>query len=579
MSKFYISKSGTFVKKVIDYHPELKVTGQHTSNGFSSVCFDKMSLHHDNCFVEPETEGFVYLVGTPIKRAGLDVPNILQYILSEVNKNIRNIDQVKKDILGMWAALVYTGGKAYVFNDYYGLYDICYSNCDDSFSIGNDLADVARFIHTFEYDEYSFIMECFQSGAFPGGTIFKDVKKLKSSQYILIEQSKMEVYDFEKTSISYTFVDEDTALHDIKSLVQTYADIIDKMYSPEIIGMTGGLDSRLLFAAFNSVGARFSCFHGISSITYTGDRDIVESICKYYNKSLEYHDWQQPMEFCLKDHEAVFAEVGFNNYIAAGCKAHYEVFKETAQRYPYTLAGYFGEAVRLRDWAEKKGKYFSLSDYVENYYMNKALKGVYSHYEQLKTFIEAEHKKQLMSLGYQGDVENIPIDFFERFRWIMARFCDTRSVFMNNIYCFSFPLMGIPYIHEAVLSLPSNIIRDSRFQIKLLLSLDEDVINKFDLFSHNRPWRIINGHKVRKISKANIADLVSEKLPFIRPLLRRVYRNLRNNEGHQRNTMLNDIEPFRKLIPSYVNIDLYKESLIRLRAALVGVNALNKCEL
>lgn len=309
-------------------------------------------------------------------------------------------------------------------------------------------------------------------------------------------------------------------------------------------------------------------------MTYSGDRKIVENICKKYGKTLEYHDWQQPLQFNLKNHEDVFAEVGFYNYIAAGCKAHFEKFKETATRYPYELAGYFGEAVRLRDWAEKKGKTFSLTDYVDNYYMNKALKDVYAHYDQLKEYVTDQHKKQLFSLGYNGDTEKIPVDYFERFRWVMARFCDTRSVYTTNLFRYSYPLMGIPYIHEAVLSLPANVICGGRFQIKLLLALDRELMTQFDIFSHNRPWRVLGGRKVRKLSIANIADVIAETFPYVKPTLRRLYRNFRNGEGNQRNIMLKEIEPLKNLIPSYMDIDHYGESLVRIRATLIGCNCL-----
>lgn len=573
MSKFICSNVGDNVVKVKVHNDGFPVNAQVDTPSFSAVLFDKISQHHTD--FRRYAEGGIFIVGTPILRVGVDVEDLPRYVYDCFNEDVANIGRIKKDIVGMWACFLYKGDSAWVFNDYYGLYDICYSSGEGGgYVIGNQLSDVAMCMPSLTFDEYPFMMENFQLGAFPGETMFKGIKKLKSDEVLQVSDA-LRIIKIQPEQITYTYKDEVTALNDIVNLIKVYAERIDGRYSPESIGMTGGLDSRLVFAAFNAVGADFTCIHGVSGVTYAGDRKIVEQICEKFHKKLEYHDWQQPASFSLKDHEDVFAEVGFYNFIAAGCKAHFEKFKETATQYPYALAGYFGEAVRLRDWAEKKGKTFSLTDYVENYYMNKALKDVYAHYDQLKAYVIDEHRKQLQTLGYKGDTEKIPVDYFERFRWVMARFCDTRSVYTTNLFRYAYPLMGIPYIHEAVLTLPASVIRGGRFQIKLLLALDRGLMTQFDIFSHNRPWRVVGGRKVRKLSKANIADVVAETFPFVKPTLRRLYRNFRNGEGNQRNAMLKDIESLKRIIPSYMDINHYGESLIRIRATLIGCNCLN----
>ena len=574
MSKFVITNSSSSLDYIIRQNTMFSISEKFDVPNIKSVCFDKISVHHENVYHD-DRGGIIYIVGTPLVRDGLNIDNIAKYIYDSFEKGVSCIGLIKKAIVGMWAAMIVKDGIGYVFNDYYGLYDICYSKSNGDYYISNSLADICLCEPHLTFNEYAFIMEAFQGGAFPGETIFEGIKKIKSDECLLIDHDQMKLVHIEVSSEKYNYTNEDNALRDIAEMSRIYAKKIDAAYAPEGIGMTGGLDSRLVFAAFNAVGADFSCVHGVSSVTYSGDKVIVEQICKAYNKELEFHDWQQPKAFNLKDQESVFAEVGFNNFIAAGCKAHFSKFKEEAKRHHYHLAGYFGEAIRLRDWAEKKGSFFSLYDYVDNYFINKALKSTYSNYDNYRNYVIDEHKKQLRSLGYEGDENAIPIDFFESFRWIMSRFSDTRSVFNTNIYRFCYPLMGFPQIHEAVLSLPAKVIKGSKFQIKLLCELDKGLITKFDIFSHNRPWKIIRGKKIRKMSKANLADIIAESFPFIRPTLRRVYRNLRNKEGYQRNAMLNDIDSMRYLLPQYIEIDNYKESLIRLRAILIGCNYLN----
>ena len=65
----------------------------------------------------------------------------------------------------MWAAFVYRGGKAYCFNDYWGLYDICFhSSEDNTFVVSTSLADVHANVPDARIDEYPFVMDNFQLG-------------------------------------------------------------------------------------------------------------------------------------------------------------------------------------------------------------------------------------------------------------------------------------------------------------------------------------------------------------------------------------------------------------------------------
>lgn len=78
-----------------------------------------------------------------------------------------------------------------------------------------------------------------------------------------------------------------------------------------------------------------------------------------------------------------------------------------------------------------------------------------------------------------------------------------------------------------------------------------------------------------KNQRKYVADDVAEAFQFVKLALRRLYLNFRDGEGYKRNVMQKDIESLKRIIPSYMDINHYGESLVRIRATLIGCNCLN----
>ena len=571
MSKLFCSNSHVATDSIIRHNSSFPVSRKTESNGVYSVVFDKMSQHQESCYW---TEwGGVNIVGTPIFREGLEAENIAKYLFDNFSED--TIAQLKCDIVGFWSALLYKEGDVFLFNDYYGIYDICYFKEDGFFCSGNSLADIVRCKNEIEFDEFPFIMENFQNSAFPGSTSFKDVKKLKRSEYIRINNGFLEVRPVDIIPIRANYINTSKSIEDISRLIKVYASKISERYGTVAIGMTGGLDSRLVFAGFNSVGADITCVHGVSSGTCKEDRHIVDEICAKYNKELELHNWEQPSDFILSDQEDVWREVGFSNYLAQGCKEHIEQFKETGKRYAFYQSGYFCEALRLREWASGKGNSFSLVDYVDNYFIDKNLKDCYSNYREYRDYLINHFKEQLSEIGYSGDFNHIPIDIFERFRWQMSRYHDSRSTLNLNNFHYTFSLMAVPYIHEYVLSLPASVIRGGTFQIKLLENLDANLLN-FAVFSHRRAYHIKNYKKVPDVTKKNIVDFLFQKLPVVKKGIVSLYQRFKYKTESTHNVLVDQIEDLGISLPQYLNIEKYKGSLVKLRALIIGCHCLAK---
>lgn len=571
MSKFIVSNKQEDIKKVVSHNGIYPIKAEWDALGAKCVVFDKRAQHHDDSLWNGQVGAFV--VGTPMFKDGLSDLSISRYVFDHTSEE--GIAKLKTDIVGYWAALVIKEDAIYIFNDYYGIYDVCYTINDGVYCVGCELADVARGKNHLEFEEYPFIMENFQMGAFPGETPFKGIKKLTADKYLKIGNGRISEICLKTAKISYFYKDETTAVKDIATLIKTYARLVAEKYHSVLINMTGGLDSRLMFAAFNAVDADITFAHGVHSGGQTEDGTIVKQLSEAYQKPLELMDWEQPRMFCLKNQEEVFDVAGFKNYLALGCKQHFDMFYKQAKLYPFNQSGYFCEAIRLREWAEKKGETFSLIDYVDNYFIDKNLETAYVHYEAYRNYLIEKYKNQLLKIGYDGDIRRIPINYFERFRWQMSRYHDSRSVVNDNMNHYHFSLLAVPYIHEAILSLPADVIRGGSFQIKVIEELDANLLN-FDVFSHRRSFYIKNYKKVHKLTKKNLVDILFADSPALKRMLINVYQRVKYDAAKKKNLMADQIKGLDVNMPTWFDIDAYEGSLVRLRAMAIGIHCLEK---
>ncbi|MEI3124607.1 MAG: hypothetical protein V8T44_01830, partial [Odoribacter splanchnicus] len=60
---------------------------------------------------------------------------------------------------------------------------------------------------------------------------------------------------------------------------------------------------------------------------------------------------------------------------------------------------------------------------------------------------------------------------------------------------YSFPILSLPEVHRIVLSLPADLIRNSRFQIKFIRAINPEYLDGLDVFSHRRLFKISNSGK------------------------------------------------------------------------------------
>lgn len=586
MAKFFISNSLDGVEKNKNRNSVFFTRFNTISCGTQyAVTYEKEFNSLGNSYIlknhtQKEDEDFCIVVGTFIfkEKVGEDAVKLLYEVFSP-----EIIADLKKEIIGIYAVFIHKKGKSYIFNDYYGLYDVCYSQVGDNYYIGNSLSEVAVASGQTEFDDYSLLMELFQVGCFPGKTIFKDVANLRGEEWLtLTDCIEVCTIPSESYRINYRYETEDKALNDIKGWLCKYAKLVDNCYLSEAVFLTGGLDSRMVFGAFNNVNANFNCLYGTGRITEKEDKRLATELCNDYNKKLNILNWSHPEETEPIDwnyQEEVFKKIGFSNVIASGSRNQYESIKDGCKDVNFYAFGYYCEAIRLRDWAaDLHRNFFSLDEYIDDYYLSPRLtEDVYQDIKGYRSFLRDNYIKQLNDIGVDDNYDKIPLDKFERFRWKQSRFCDSRMEFFVNHYTYSFSLLSIPTIHEAILSLPAEVIRDGVFQVKLIKLLDKNLIDKYDVFSHMRLFTVNKKNKkIRKLTLKNMGDELFKYLPSVKPFLIKIYRKYRYNNNQTLSEQTIQIGDLSNNIYLPFNYKALDGDLSRLRQFLIGFRFINQ---
>lgn len=577
MAKFFISNIRSHIDDNVNlskaYFPKYEYF--EVGNGYG-VVYHKEFNTFGNLFMDKESGDFCCGTGSFIYKESVG-EIALSRILADFEEEL--IPDIKKNMLGNYAICISKAGKSFIFNDYYGLYDVCYYFNDSNYIIANQLSEAVIASGSNVFDEYSLLMEIFQIGSFPGNTLYKDIKKLKGDEYIELKNN-CSIKTIKKNDyvLHYDFVSEEKAVNDISTWAIKVAGTINKCYGSEVVFLTGGLDSRLTFAAFLASKSNFRCSYGRGLYTSEEDLVLAKKMCGDYNKELNILNWYHAEESESIDwiyQKGVFEKIGFSNIIALGDKNQYDSLKNDAERNGKFFGfGYFSEAIRLREWAESlKSDYFSLDNYIDDYYLNPLVnKEVYGRYDDYRDYIKNGFINQLMELGVGSDYDRIPIDMFERFRWKQSRLCDSRMEFFINNYTYSFSLLSAPMIHEAILSLPADVIKYGCFQIKVIKAINSELIKNYDVFSHCRLFRI-NKHdrKVRKITIKNLADITFKIVPFMKTLLYTIWKNIRYHQNVTNDNIEKQIATILKDVKIPFNISAYKGEKYGIRQTLIGL--------
>jgi hypothetical protein len=540
MSRLIINNKENFIfEKAVEYSRKagLNKFKAFTSGELNIAVFEKRNISFGNVFWKNDNE---YAVATgSLLYKGQKGVKALELILEDFNGDIIRF---KKECLGIYSLLIRKNSCFFLLSDYYGLYDLYYYQDASYFFIGNSLSTLVTVNDLIEINEEMLMADCIGCGHFDSSdSFFKNVYRLRGNEYIEIKAGELRINEicYDRYAINYEYESEEKAIQDILQVLSQSLPDVKCNFEHIAINLTGGLDSRCSLAAFYQAGCDVRLLYGRGrkgeTITCENDRAVVQNIADKFKLPLYYMNWEEQhdseVEY-LKRREYFFQKYGFIDIYEANDRIRLE-YEGRIQPYPEFMDfGYFGESFRLREWVECGGKeYFTIESFINEYLFRIEKDGsVGWELKSLKEILKRDITKWIVLMKIPIIDGLISVDYFERLRWVAARFGDSRMAFFVNEFTYSFPIYGIPQIHEILLSLPAHVTRNGVFQIKFLKTINPEFLNGLMLFSHRRLYRITDaGEKLKVVTFKNIADVFLHRMPVVASLLKSIYRRLYYN--------------------------------------------------
>jgi hypothetical protein len=465
----------------------------HQSDSVFVSAHKKRIVKTEN-FLEFDNGDFVSAVGTCIYKGFLGQP-ALKRIYEDFNDDI---EALRSNAIGNYLIAVKKRKKVMVFVDKYQVLKTYYSNVDDEWVVANSLADVASVLNNKEVDEFQLINAIFcPKGTITHCTFFRNIFQIFGSEYIEIDLSSGR---FSVNAIPYSRKRWNLTNVPIECVVDNYAEIVRNVFGQlakvfgENIGlqMTGGRDTRTVFAGLMNVGVKPRIMYGVgnSIITNTKNDDLLanEALRDAFDLDLYIMNWRGDDIRNMENWDKFFFRYGFL-YSIYGCNEN--VFAEYEGKIPnypkLILTGDFCENLKLRRWIEDKDtKHFSIDEFIDGYYLDVVnLDRCYSKSKEFKEYIRKEYLSTANLCGIPNDNGVFHVDQFDELRQITARNADSLYTNFLNEFTHSIAVFSIKDLYEYPFDVPAKYRANGRFQLMLISRLYPDSL-KVPFFSHTR---------------------------------------------------------------------------------------------
>lgn len=543
MGRIVITNSENYYKEALRLSTN---AGFHKFNKYISMnslflaVYKKKLVKNENFYQAPEGD-FVCSVGTLIHKEGKFGINALNRIYDDFDEDI---PKLRERLLGTYAICIRKFNRLFVFTDKYEIFALYYFAIENEWFISNSLSIIAEIIDNKEINEFGLIQECFHGGCVGNDTVMNNVYRLLGIECIEIDL-KSSCLKFK--NVPYTKGKNYSACNNlrIQDMVDYYSELVrekfslvKKIFNNEVrIHVTGGLDSRTVLAGFMSVDCKPSITYGIEGkiFLFTGYEDlkIHKLIANKMDLDTYLMNWKWSNSFIKnsKD-EDLYTRYGFNYRFYGfnkNCFIEYENLHKFAPL--FLEAGYFGENLRLREWAaENISTTFTIDEFIENYQINSQLLNniTYIAVDDYKEYLKQKFRKY-------SNIYNIPqsgegvfhINQFDELRQLLARHSDSYVVNFLNEFTYSISMFSTTELYEYPFSIPAYFRKNAKFQLLLIKNLFPTLL-EIPLFSH--------GHKVKVNNNSNslteMEDIKSKSVKLsnhikILHILLKIYKKLR----------------------------------------------------
>lgn len=507
---------------------------RHTIDKLNIVSFQKLNINENCNNLYFSNNDYIVTAGT-LLYCGLFGGKALNKIYKDFNGDV---EKLRKNILGNYTIVIKKQGKMTVFVDENAIHDVYFKSSVNQITIATSLYDLALVENdVLDFKNDTLIEYCAQFCLFNGRTIFPNVFRLRGNQFLIINTKTLStdiINLHNKTTQRQKNESNNSQIENLTKLVDRSVRSISKTFDKISISMTGGLDSRIILAAFlrNSVRPKLIYGVGNTPITNTKNEDlnINRMFADRYQLDLEIQNWNNadPID---KYWNELLGKYGFLSCVYGGSY----VFKELEQlSEDFIEYGYFGEPFRNVDWIEhRKRKTFSLDEFLDDFYINSEVYPVVNNWKKYRGTIKENF---LEICKFEGlDPTKLNTFGFQILHNEYRKNADKEMLNLTNLFCYSISILSQKEITIISESLTKNQKTKASFMLFWLDRLYSDLL-KVPFYSHTEKW-VFDEQRfelTRKnfISKYRIRTFLTKygiKLERLEPIFR-FFLNKKNNK-------------------------------------------------
>lgn len=276
---------------------------------------------------------------------------ILVKLCESYNDGVEEFHQKLSDVTGCFALFIIQSGKLHAYQDACGMKTIYYGKVNSNLYLTSHCQLVADICNL---------------------SMNKNIEKMLNAKFYTIGNPQLcgidSPYSEIKLLTANTYLDcRDMAIHrfypledikpydtntlsNIEQALQNSMELCSQKWNCRI-SMTGGVDSKMTFAAANGIYGKFEYFSFISNVNEGKDAKAAHEICEAFNLKHDVLDTSDD-KYLVLDYEIIQKLLNHNlGYI-------FKCFNESECRKIITLIGYMDNKVEIKSHVSEVGRAF-----------------------------------------------------------------------------------------------------------------------------------------------------------------------------------------------------------------------------
>ena len=272
MAKFFITNNRLWDDNIYQQlrTTDFKISFRSQTNNVYAIAVQKHDVIHANA-ISQETD-FCIVTGTCIYKESV----FYKQLIDDFSDNISSI---RENTIGQYGITICKNNCIRIFGDACGCYDIYYYEEGDNFLVSNSLYEMCLVLkEKLTLDDERVIQRVINRSILNGKTFFKEICRLRGNESININCDSCSFsiqYILPQFCTTNVNSSHEVIVNHVVERIKENARISAKVLGTPVICMTGGLDSRLLLAAYLSVGVKPKLLYGVgnSNITFPEKED------------------------------------------------------------------------------------------------------------------------------------------------------------------------------------------------------------------------------------------------------------------------------------------------------------------